>query len=184
MTLGVVHAQEYHVDRDADNMVRFVSRTTIDEFDGTTSHIDGYVLLARGDTAAVAGSPTGKFYFEVDLASVDTGIGLRNRHMRENYLEVEQFPYAKFRGDIVAVDSSAGSRMVVSGRGEFGVHGVEREVEVACAVSVQGINHRARCDFQLLLSDYGISIPKVMFLKLANEIRVELDFVVKPAGDQ
>ncbi|MBK9304990.1 MAG: YceI family protein [bacterium] len=35
---------------------------------------------------------------DVDLAALDTGIGLRNRHMRENHLETDRFPQAVFRG--------------------------------------------------------------------------------------
>ena len=34
----------------------------------------------------------------------------------------------------------------------------------------------------MLLSDHDIEIPKVMFLKLANEIQVEVEFTVSPAG--
>src|SRR5688500_7674882 len=33
--------------------------------------------------------------FEFDVASIDTGIGLRNEHMRDKYLHVKEHPKAK-----------------------------------------------------------------------------------------
>src|SRR5215475_11122840 len=38
----------------------------------------------------------GELLFQVPLAGVDTGIGLRNRHMR-NYLDAAHFPRAELR---------------------------------------------------------------------------------------
>jgi hypothetical protein len=37
------------------------------------------------------------------------------------------------------------------------------------------------CAFVVNLTDHDIEIPKVMFLKLAEDIRVEVDFRVAPA---
>jgi hypothetical protein len=56
------------------------------------------------------------------------------------------------------------------------------ERDVTCDVTPDGRGYHASCSFPVLLSDHHIKIPKVMFLKLANEIRVELDFTVTPAG--
>jgi polyisoprenoid-binding protein YceI len=179
---GEAGAQEYQVDRRATNVVRFISRASIEEFEGTTSRIDGYVLLEPPGLAAAGPSDASTMYFEVDLASLDTGIGLRNRHMRDNYLEVGTHPFASFEGKIserVPVENG-GYRVTASGT--FTVHGVEKERELTCRVDPRGSGLRAQCAFEVLLTDHGIEIPKVMFLKLANEIRLELDFTVAPVG--
>lgn len=180
LSLSGAAAQEYHVDLDATNLVRFISKATIEDFDGVTERIDGYVLLGDGGLApgATEGS---EFYLEVDLASLDTGIGLRNRHMRDNYLETDRFPYAVFSGRFASVEEVGNGGYRVVGEGDFTVHGVARRMEIPCDVAPAGRGYRARCAFQVLLSDFDIEIPKVMFMKLANEIRVELDFTMKPA---
>lgn len=175
-------AQEFDVDRSADNKVRFVSQTTVDEFDGVTDHIDGYVLLDGTPLSANTGKGETELYLEVDLASLDTGIGLRNRHMRDNYLEVEKYPFATFRGRITASEAGEGASTRVTAHGTFSVHGVDDERDLTCDVTPVGKGYRSHCTFPVLLSDHNIPIPKVMFLKLANEIRVELDFTVTPAG--
>jgi len=173
-------AQEYHVDLNADNVVRFISEATIEDFEGVTERIDGFIVL--GDGGLVSGATAGSdFYLEVDLGSLDTGIGLRNRHMRDNYLETDRFPYATFSGSFAEVSEGNDGWKRVTGAGDLGIHGVSRSVEVACDVAPAGSGFRARCSFEVLLSDFDIEIPKVMFMKLADEIRLELDFFVTPA---
>ena len=175
--------QEYHVDRDADNEVRFTSEAPIEEVVGVTDRIDGYVLL--NGTRLEAGSATEgtQLYLEVDLASLDTGLGLRNRHMRDHYLEVKEFPYAFFDATIERVEATAAGVFRVVAKGVMNIHGVERPVDIPCDVSEPGEGYRVRCTFNTRLSDFDIEIPKIMFLKLADEIQLELDFTVRPAPD-
>lgn len=175
-------AQEYQVDREADNSVRFISRAPIEDFEGVTDHIDGYVLLDGPRVTSGTGEGETELYLEVDLASLDTGIGLRDRHMRDRYLEVRDFPYATYSGHLVRTVELEDGGFRVSSAGTVTIHGVSREMEIPCDVSAEGNAYRARCTFQVLLSEFDIDIPKVMFLKLAEDIRVELDFVVAPAG--
>ena len=174
-------AQEFHVDRDADNDVRFTSQAPIEEVVGVTDRIDGYVLL--NGPRLVEGSATEgtQLYLEVDLASLDTGLGLRNRHMRENYLEVEEFPYATYEATIERVEVISAGVFRITAQGVLNIHGVEREVQAPCDVSARQDGYRARCTFNVRLSDFEIEIPKLMFLKLADEIRLDLDFAVRPA---
>ncbi len=175
--------QEFHVDLDADNTVLFRSSAAIEVVEGRTDRIDGYIVL---DSERVeAGEPSGPtgFYLEVDLASLDTGLGLRNRHMRNNYLEVQQFPYATFDGTIQDVERLPAERFRVWGVGVMEIHGVSRQMRIPCDLSPEEDGYRAHCSFEVLLTDFDITIPKLMFLKLANEIRLELDFTVRPALD-
>jgi polyisoprenoid-binding protein YceI len=178
-----LNGQEFHVDLDADNTVLFISSAAIEVVEGRTDRIDGYIVL---DSERVeAGEPSGPtgFYLEVDLASLDTGLGLRNRHMRNNYLEVKEFPYATFDGTIQDVERLPAERFRVWGVGAMEIHGVSREMRIPCDLSPEADGYRAHCSFEVLLTDFDIKIPKLMFLKLANEIRLELDFTVRPALD-
>ena len=175
--------QEFHVDSDAENSVRFVSQAPIEEVVGVTDRIDGYVLLNGPRLEEGSATEGTQLYLEVDLASLDTGLGLRNRHMRNNYLEVQEFPYAFFDATIERVEAVAAGVFRVTAQGVLNIHGVEREMDVPCDVSERGEGYRVRCTFNTLLSDFDIKIPKIMFLKLANEVRLELDFTVRPAPD-
>ena len=178
-----LEGQEFHVDLDADNTVLFRSSAAIEVVEGRTDRIDGYIVLdSERVEAGEPSCPTG-FYLEVDLASLDTGLGLRNRHMRNNYLEVQEFPYVTFDGTIEDVETLQAERFRVWGVGAMEIHGVSREMRIPCDLSVEEDGYRAHCSFEVLLTDFDITIPKLMFLKLANEIRLELDFTVRPALD-
>ena len=173
--------QEFHVDHDTDKEVRFTSQAPIEEVVGVTDRIDGYVLLNGPRLEAGLATQGTQLYLEVDLASLDTGLGLRNRHMRSNYLEVEEFPYAFFDATIERVEAVPAGGFRVTAQGVMNIHGVEREMDVPCDVSERGEGYRVRCTFNTRLSDFDIEIPKLMFLKLANEVRLDLDFTVRPA---
>ena len=101
MVLLVVSAQAqmttFQVDTTRNNLVQFHADVTIGSFTATTSKIEGQVRWEEPDTLA-----TSEVNFRVDLASFDTGIGLRNTHMREKVLETEQYPYAEYIGSLPA----------------------------------------------------------------------------------
>ena len=92
-------ASEYQVDRSKENHIKFISDAPIEEFEGITNNIDGYINLPSFEELSES-----KLYFEVDLETLDTGIGLRNRHMRENYLETEMFKYTFFEGVFSSIE--------------------------------------------------------------------------------
>lgn len=173
-------AQEFHVDRASERRVVFLSRASIEEFEGVTEALDGYVVLDGGGVRAGDSFDGSSLYFEVDLASIDTGIGLRNRHMRENYLEVDQHPFATFAGTVARIAPEDGGWRVVS-TGTFAVHGVEQPRTLECLARPDGDGFQVSCGFVVNLTDHDIEIPRVMFLKLAEDIRLDLTFRLRPA---
>ncbi len=75
--LQIGFAAEYQVDKSQKNLVKFISDAPMEDFEGVTDKIDGY-LFFEGDNL-LQGS---EMYFEVDLNSLDTGIGLRLQKAR------------------------------------------------------------------------------------------------------
>ena len=179
---GLAAGQEYQVDLDRERRVRFVSDAPLEDFEGVTDRIDGFLLLPGDGLAATEELGSSEFYFEVDLASLDTGIGLRNRHMRDNYLETERFPFASFSGRVSRIVEDGPARYRAVARGTFAVHGVEQEREITCTGEELGTDLRIRCAFQVTLSDHGIPIPKLMFMKIDEVMQLDLDFFLSPSG--
>jgi len=176
-------AQQYEVDLHRPRRVVFHSKASIEEFDGVTDRVDGYVNWAGGGALNAATNMQGsEFYFEVDLNSLDTGMGRRNRHMRENYLETARYPYATYKGTIRNITAGHGDTLVAAVSGAFTVHGVERTVGVACPVVPEGQGgYRVRCRFPVRLSDHQIKIPSIMIMKLNNQVDLTVDFAVARA---
>ncbi|MEW5925464.1 MAG: YceI family protein, partial [Candidatus Zixiibacteriota bacterium] len=172
-------ASEYHVDKAAANLVKFISDAPIEDFEGITDRIDGYVLFVKEHLAPGNDFDSSEVYFEVELNGLDTGIGLRNRHMRENYLETDIFPYAVFEGRLASVNEKSPGKFDVVTEGLMKIHGVEQTVSFDGTVMSDGNGYRVNYDFTVKLSDYNIEIPSLMFMKINEIIQIKLDFYVR-----
>lgn len=170
---------EFHIDREQENLVQFTSDAPVEKIVGTTSKIDGYVLWAGDDLTADS-----EFYFEVDLAALDTGIGLRNRHMRDNYLETAKYPLAVYTGRIVEVSDSGDETLAFSAFGTFKLHGVERALKIDGKLTKTEDGYRAESQFDLKLQDYNIERPQLMLLKIGEVIQLDVRFYVKEINEK
>ena len=175
---GLLYSAEYHVDKDKNNMVKFVSDAPIEDFEGVTDQIDGYLYWADSDL-----TKNSEMYFEVDLNALDTGIGLRNRHMRENYLETDQYPVTNFRGKIVGYSAIDDTLTTIQAEGNIFIHGIEKPLEVTGQLIKKADGYRIKASFNVKLSDFEIEIPSIMFYKIDENMDLQLDFYVKEIKD-
>ena len=164
-------ATEFIVKPGGETKVVFVSTAATEHFEGKTKQMEGRIVArpdSLGDSITV--------HLEVDMASLDTGIPMRNQHMRDNHLETKRFPRAIFDGGTIADPKSAsrleaGKPASLDLEGTFTLHGVSRRI-VVHAVTTYLKDHGSRIAFQaefpVALSDYGISRPQFLFLKLAE----------------
>ena len=169
----LVFSAELHVDKTKDNLVKFISDAPLEDFEGVTDKIDGY-LYWEGDNI----TNKSEIYFEVDLNTVDTGIGLRNRHMRENYLHTDKYPKTHFTGKIVSAEDSTETITKVKADGKMFIHGVEKDVNVDGLLTKTETSFRVKTKFIVALSDYNIEIPQLMFMKIDENMRLFLEFNV------
>lgn len=176
----ILYATEYHVDTVAARQVKFISKASIESFEGVTQRIDGYAVIPPDALQAGKGPDSSRFYFEVDLNALDTGIGLRNRHMRENYLETDQYPFAQYAGSIAQVSRTSDTSLAVSVSGDMTIHGVKRSVQATLSAGPNGQRYHIRGQFPVALPDYKIKIPKLMFMKISDTVQVKLDFYLMP----
>ena len=159
-------ARELHVDTSADNLVKFISDAPIEKFDGVTHKVDGYVLWEGDDLTR-----NSKIYLEVDLNSLDTGIGLRNRHMQENYLETDKYPFATFSGSLVEATATPQNYISAKAKGALSIHGVERPLVVEATINPGESSYRVSTQFVVALSDFDVKIPQIMFYKIDENIK-------------
>ncbi|KYG70703.1 YceI family protein [Bdellovibrio bacteriovorus] len=109
------------------------------------------------------------------LETLDTGIDLRNEHMKEKYLEVKKYPQAKLIIKDLSLPSSWNPQNAKLQdhpfKGLLHLHGVEKEVEGTLSIS-EKLKTEAR--FEIKISDFKIDIPSYLGIKVADVVKVQV----------
>lgn len=174
------------------DIVTFTSKAPLETVIGKTGEITGFIEVDLEDI-----SETAMARFEVDLASVKTGIGLRDRHMRQQYLETDKYPKAVFE---LAGIKTTGETSLIGNQpidmileGDFTVHGVSKKVEVSVTATYMKETEETKArlpgdllhiigTFDVYLSDHNIKRPQFVFLKLDDRQKIDLDFFASTAS--
>ncbi len=148
---------------------------------GTLSHGEGTVTLRGDDLSQVDVAAV------VSAASVDTGLDLRDRHLRaERFLHADLHPWIRFTSTAFARE---GGQLVVQGM--LSCRGVTTPVRAACPLDeVQRDGEQASvcARFVVSRSRHGVGVPpgiwryNPMFLAIADEVRVHVRLRL-PASD-
>lgn len=165
------------VDSTQQNEVNFLANTTLGRIEGITSKISGYVKWEARDTLE-----SSEVYFEVPLDSIDTGIGLRNKHMRQKYLETERYPKAIFKGKLITWnrDPTSPDIYLVSTKGVMLIHGVEKPMTLSGALTRQEKHLKATYFFSVYLPDFSIKKPGYLLIRVDETIHLKTDFYLRP----
>lgn len=144
--------------------VAFISKAAVNEFEGKSQKLKGLIDLDKNLV---------DFYLE--LNTLKTGIGLRDRHMRENYLETDTYPFAEFTGKFVEpLPTPQEDWLPVVIEGVFKIHGQEKPIKVDGKLKRSGDELLLETEFEVLLSDFQIEIPKLVFFELAEKQLVQV----------
>ena len=142
-------------------------------FDATTSAISGSLRRTESD-ATYAGA------LRVDLVPLDTGIELRNSHLRETYLEVargDQFRHATLTGIALAVPLPPDTvRHETSFSGRLALHGVEMPVAGGVELSRRDGGIQVQATFSLSLEAFDIQPPRYLGVGVRDEVGILVTF--------
>ena len=99
---------------------------------------------------------------------------------RFNFLEIFRSKWA-FKGKIIEdQDLTVDGTYELRAKGELTIHGVSQERIIKSDVTVHNKIITLKSSFSVLLSDHNIPIPKVVYQKLANEIKVDIKATLEP----
>ena len=155
--------------------VRVRCRMTVGgSFDAVTSDVSGTLRREASD----AGSYTGEL--RVALATLDTGIGLRNEHLRGTYLELDRGP--EFRDAVLSGIVLDEPLPAGDGRHETGfsasltLHGVQRTVEGEAELRRRNGRMQVEAEFSLSLDAFDIPPPRYLGIGVRDAIDVAVRF--------
>lgn len=144
--------------------ITFESQADIETIVGTTNKAKGTV---KADLEKGVGSVT----LAVPVASLKTGIDLRDEHLRsEQWLDAAKFPEITFASKKAEPVKDAKNKVKVTG--EFTMHGVTKEMTVVVewkelpaeaikkAQFPEGRWLKFSTEFPVKLSDHGVKVPE------------------------
>jgi len=145
-------------------------------FEAKTTALSGTLTL----TPATSRPVLLKGEIAVDLASLDTGIGLRNQHLREKYLEVSKGPgFDRAVLSEIRLDDADGEAFLgkTGFAGKLLLHGVSHEVTGTAQVQKEGAETRVEATFPLTLTDFGIEPPEYLGVGVASKLLAKIRFI-------
>ena len=133
---------------------------------------------ARGDIDRL--QEVGSVSLVIDTASYNSNIGLRDQDIHEYYLEAQQYPAIRF--DSTGIQKierprSPEDAWQITVRGRLELHGVQREVIVPLRLLYQRNKIIAQGNLRLVLEDFNLRVPTLLFLKAGNQVDVEFRIV-------
>jgi polyisoprenoid-binding protein YceI len=149
------------------------SMTVGGSFEVTTTAISGSVAPASDGSPALEGN------LVVDLRTLDTGIGLRNRHLRESYLEVDKTPGFEI-ATLSEIHLAGLDARMPEGKGSFTgllrLHGMSNPVTGPVDVRAAGAGRRVRASFPVDLPAHAIPKPRYLGVGVKDTVHVEVTF--------
>lgn len=148
-------------------------------FQATTRDVTGQLA----PDPAQPGRLTGEL--SVDLRTLDTGIGLRNRHMRDNYLEVgrgDGFERAVLSDITLAGGDAATFAGATTFTGTLLVHGTRKPVTGRVTLARAGDDVRVEAAFPVRLPDFAVPKPRYLGVGVGDEVQVKVKFSAAAGG--
>ena len=129
---------------------------------------------------ALFNASTGEIVFSIPINGFEFAKSLMQEHFNEKYMESDKFPKANFKGKITGFDASASGAQKAKATGEMTIHGVTKSVEIPGTLEKSGDTLLLKAVFIVKLVDYNITIPHLFWKKIAEQVEVTVDFVLKP----
>lgn len=167
------------------DLVTFTSDAPLEKVVGITSALTGYLTLDPDKPGAGASGE-----FEVDARTLDTGMELRNEHLRNRFLQTARYPFVRFRlrrlTELSKPRLSPGEPVAGKAEGEIEIKGVRQPLvaQIRLAYHPQTPATRERMAGNLLrlaaqftvdLERFGIFWSPSLAPRLSRFIHVTVD---------
>lgn len=134
--------------------------------DGHFKNFSGDLVFDEKNLAA------SKFSVSLDVASISTGNGMKNKHARsEKWFDAKQFPTIQFASDNFSKTANG-----YAVEGTLDLHGVKKKVTIPFTFT----NNTFKGSFAVNRLDYGVGTMEGMSKKVSNEIKLDISVPVTP----
>ena len=153
--------------------IRFLSDAPLETIRGSSQELKGAIDPEKRT-----------FVFSVSNRSIHGfNSPLQQQHFYDNYIEADKYPKSTFDGKIIEeIDFTKNGEYTVRAKGMLNIHGVSRERIIKSSLRIEGGKLFVTSRFTILLNEHEITIPRIVYQKIAEEVTVEVDaeFSLKP----
>jgi polyisoprenoid-binding protein YceI len=118
----------------------------------------------------------------VALANLTTGIGLRDKHMREKYLEVGSYPNAELRVPRASLVFPKDAAASADAQGTMLLHGREKPVTFRYTAKRAGAKVHVEGSVHLDMREFGIAVPSYLGVTVKPDVEVVARFDAEDAS--
>ncbi|MCJ0742182.1 YceI family protein [Pedobacter montanisoli] len=150
--------------------VSLFSSTPIEDIRASSNAANAVMLL-----------PKQELNIQIPIKSFEFEKKLMQEHFNENYMESDKYPIAKFKGSIEPlIDWTKDGDYTVSAKGILSVHGVDVARTIAGKINIKNGVISISSNFDVTCAVHHIEIPKLVFTKIAEIIKVSFQGTLSP----
>lgn len=151
-------------------VIKFESKALLENIIASSNQAKGIVNITQNT-----------FAFSVEINSFQGfNSDLQKEHFNENYLESDIYTKSTFTGKLIDKFDPAKATQTIRSKGQLEIHGIKQERIISVTLVKSGNNYTLSADFNVLLADHGISIPRIVNQKIAEIIFITIKGTIKP----
>ena len=156
---------------------QFYTDTGVTTFDGSKAAFEP-IKATNNNSISIIDSKTGQIAAVILISQFEFRLGLMQEHFNENYLESNVYPKSTFEGNIKDFDvmNLSENVMIHEITGNLTIKGVAKKISTIAEISKLDNKIKIKSDFSIMLSDFGVKIPKIVFKKIDEEVKISLNF--------
>jgi hypothetical protein len=157
---------------------KFYTNNGIVNFDGSKAAFEP-IKATNNNTVSIIDSNTGQIAAVILISEFEFRLGLMQEHFNENYLESNVYPKSTFEGVIKEFDIKdlSENKMKYEISGTLTIKGQSKNITTNAEISKLKNQIQLKSGFSVMLSDFDIKIPKIVFKKIDEEVKINLNFV-------
>lgn len=123
---------------------------------------------------------SGEIAFSIPVNDFVFAKSLMQEHFNEKYMETEKFPKSTFQGKVSGFQAGTSGAQLVRATGKLTIHGVTKEVDIEGSIEKDKNRLILKSKFIVVLADYGVARPQLLWQNIAEQVEVIVEFTCKP----
>ena len=155
---------------------KYYTEIGVTEFDGSKAAFEPIKAINK-NTTSIIDFKTGNVAAVIIINQFEFRLRLMQEHFNENYLESNIYPRSTFEGKIINFNDITENFKNYQITGNLTIKGVTKEINTTALIRKEKNKVELMSNFSVMLSDFGVKIPKIVFKKIDEEVKINLNFI-------